>query len=800
MLILLLAAAGAVGTVPVMAPALPGSAPEAALAGGAQKAAESTPTAPGVIKAEAKLVLVDVIATDKKGNHIQDLEVKDFRVFEDDEEQPITSFSQVSSAKSPAGPGQAHYIVLFFDNSTMAPADQMRARQAAAQFVQKAAGSDRLVAVVDFGGILRIAQNFTANADLLTRAMAGTKFSAVQPNERGQTTQIASLAATNPIQVRSDFAARSVLLAIRSLSKTLRTVSGRKTLIMFSGGFPLNPERESELTATIDAANKSNVAIYAVDVRGLMGLGTSGNSDFTGSDRQFPGTPPGAELRESPFLHDPRLLAALGGALAFTPQQGGGGGGAGGGGGGAGGGGGDAGGRGGAGGGGGAGGPGGGAGGAGGGAGGGPGGGSRGDPVGGPTGNTGRGNFDPSGNRGGDRFGNQPGFPTNPNRSIIPPLMESVATNQQVLHALAVGTGGFTIFNTNDFAAGLTKISKDLDDYYVLGYVPPSQIHDGNYHRIRVKVERKGISLRARNGYFDTKSQDLLAGRPEGKVLEQRAADSAPGDFSVSLTAPYFYTSANVARINLTLDIPGSALSFEKEKGKFHSEINVLGIAYREDNSVGARFSDTVKLDVEKKELKELAKASYSYQNAFNVGPGKYNLKVVLSAGGEKFGKYETPLTIEPFNGKVFHLSGVALTDKLVPTSKLTARLESTLLEERTPLVVRGVQIIPSANNKFSRDGKVGLYVEVYEPAPVAKNSVLVGILYSIVDRKTNKQVFDSNTIPVNDFVEEGNPVIPVLVKVPVNDLQAGQYRVEVRARDSSGNVSPLHAAEFAVE
>ncbi len=378
--------------------------------------------------------------------------------------------------------------------------------------------------------------------------------------------------------------------------------------------------------------------------------------------------------------------------------------------------------------------------------------------------------------------------------------MESVATNQQVLHALAVGTGGFTIFNTNDFAAGLTKISKDLDDYYVLGYVPPSQIHDGSYHRIRVKLERKGISLRARNGYFDTKSQDLLAGRPEGKVLEQRAADSAPGDFSVSLTAPYFYTSANVARINLTLDIPGSALSFEKEKGKFHSEINVLGIAYREDNSVGARFSDTVKLDVEKKELKELTKASYSYQNAFNVAPGKYNLKVVLSAGGEKFGKYETPLTIEPFNGKVFHLSGVALTDKLVPMSRLTARLESTLLEERTPLVVRGVQIIPSANNKFSRDGKVGLYVEVYEPVPVVKNSVLVGILYSIVDRKTNKQVFDSNTIPVNDFVEEGNPVIPVLVKVPVNDLQAGQYRVEVRARDSSGNVSPLHAAEFAVE
>ena len=68
---------------------------------------------------------------------------------------------------------------------------------------------------------------------------------------------------------QSDFAARSVLLSIREVAKTLRGVPGRKTLILFSAGFPLTPDRQSELTATIDALNKANIAVYPVDVRGL---------------------------------------------------------------------------------------------------------------------------------------------------------------------------------------------------------------------------------------------------------------------------------------------------------------------------------------------------------------------------------------------------------------------------------------------------------------------------------------------------------------------------------------------------
>src|SRR5207245_9045016 len=94
---------------------------------------------------------------------------------------------------------------------------------------------------------------------------------------------------------------------------------------------------------------------------------------------------------------------------------------------------------------------------------------------------------------------------------------------------------------------------------------------------------------------------------------------------------------------------------FNKEKGEYRANLNVLGIAYRADGTVGARFSDTVNLDLEKDEWKEFTKLPYRYENQFDAASGAYKLTIVLSAGGDAFGKFESPLTIDAYDGK--HLS-----------------------------------------------------------------------------------------------------------------------------------------------
>ncbi|MGC2770946.1 MAG: VWA domain-containing protein, partial [Candidatus Sulfotelmatobacter sp.] len=237
----------------------------------AQQASPATADDVGVIRAETRLVLVDTVVTDKKGEYVRDLTQKDFKVWEDGKEQAVTSFSFEESANS-TNP-QPHYLVLFFDNSTMDLGDQARARDAAAKFIDANAGPGRLIAIADFGGTVHISQNFTADPERLKQVVAGLKGSSVSPNAQPPV-MVASMGSPSIgpslSNAEADFGVQTVLLALRSLAKSLSTVPGRKSLVMLTSGFKMNPEYQSELTAVIDTCNRSNVAVYPIDVRGLV--------------------------------------------------------------------------------------------------------------------------------------------------------------------------------------------------------------------------------------------------------------------------------------------------------------------------------------------------------------------------------------------------------------------------------------------------------------------------------------------------------------------------------------------------
>ena len=750
----------------------------------AQQSTQAETGNAGVFHAETRLVLVDSVVTDKKGNYVKDLTQKDFKVWEDGKEQPVTSFSYEESAGSPTN-ARPHYMVLFFDNSTMDRGDQAQARVAAAKFIDANAGPDRLIAVAEFGGTVHISQNFTADADRLKQVVMGIKNSTVSPNGDSSAT-VASIAppslGPSLSNAEADFGVRSVLLALRSLAKSMSSVPGRKTLVMLTSGFPLNPEYQSELTAVVDTCNKSNVAIYPIDVRGLVVPslpGSHGRLELP-SIRPESGSLIAATLRypstrsQAPFLR----LAAFAEPLALLPPQhvGGGGGG--------------------------------GHGGTGGGGTGGTGGGGRGGggtvgTGGGHGGNNGGGH---GGNNGGGTVGRTGNTVSNTNRyntysqprAIVPQFPASANDNQQVLYQLADGTGGFVILNTNDLLGGLDRIAKDQNQYYLLGYKPGAS-EEGSCHTLRVKVDRGGTTVRARSGYCNARPADLLAGNPIEKDLETRASGEMKGNVSALMQAPFFYTSPNTARVHLAVEIPSNALKFEKVKGKQHATVNILGIAYKPDNSIGARFSDTANVDLDgKKEVEEFQNEPYHYENQFEIASGEYKLKVVFSSGNESFGKIEAPLSIDAYGEKEFSMSGLALSNNIRRTSDITTGLDSQLLEDRTPLMVQGMEVAPSASNQFKKTDTAGLYAEVYEPLLKGPSPPKVGFEIKVVERKTGQEKFSQRQRI--ELGNTGDPVIPLGLQLPLVKLDPGSYRVELRAEDSAGNATKTRAADFEVQ
>lgn len=756
----------------------------------ASAAANQTPnTGTPTLRSEARIVRVDVIITDKKGNYVHDLTASDFHVFDNDKEQKIINFT-TGRAQASAGVGDRHYMVLFFDDSTMDTGDQVRARQAAVKFIDANAGPDRVMAVVDFTGTLRILQNFSADPAKLKTATEYAKTSAVSPSSSGSelSSPIQSSLTNTPLgpslfDSQNDFGVYTLLLGIRRLAKDLINVPGRKSVILFTSGFPLTPEAEAELTATISECNKANVAIYPLDVRGLIAPAPMPTGPTGPGTMLLPDTPAATQLAANSGMvpangvetHARLVLAAY--RLpdpAADPQHGGapvgGGGGH-------------------------------------------PGGGG---PVGGaPSGGGGKpgGGTGPApspGSPGGSKsgvgggaslpygYGYPMGTNTVPPQAIVPQLPDTGVGNQSVLYALADGTGGFPILNDNDLLGGLVKIANEQNEYYLLGY-SPLDVADGSCHTLKVRVEH-GLRVRARTGYCTAKPSDMLAGKPIEKDLEARAGGNSATAAFGSMEAPFFYTSPNAARVNVSLEIPSSSVDFSKDKGKYHAEVNILGIAYRPDGSVGARFSDEVTLDFEKDAWKHFLESPMRYQNQFEVAPGKYRLDVVLSAGGQNFGKYEAALDIDPYNGKTFSLSGLALSNQIEQAQGLGVAVTAALLQDRTPLVVGNFQLVPSGSNRFKKADSVALYAQVYDPSLAGPNAPAVRVAFRVVDTKTGHEVIPTEAVDATSFVEKGNPVVPLALNLPVQKLPSGSYRLDMQAYDMSGTLSKVRSVEFAEE
>jgi VWFA-related protein len=652
--------------------------PLASPGGQGSPAAPAATSVSGNVKSESKLVVLEVVAKDHKGRPVTDLTQNDFRVFDDDQEQSLTFFSHESSSNGGAANSQ-RYIVLFFDDTNMSPDVEKTTRSLAAKFAEESAAPSRLMAVVNFGGSLEVKQTFTPDPALAKAAVTRGKLAGM----RGGLPVVYQGGGLGPLIVKGtegDYDARSVLQGLRDVAESIGATSGRKSLVLFSSGFILYPERQAELTATIDALNRANIAVFPVDASGVVNSLTSADANSS------------------------------------TPQSG-------------------------------------------------------------------------------------MGLRALPGPNMETPDSSSVhlAINQLILTALAKGTGGFEIFNTNEFLKELDQAKKDMDDYYSLGYVQPAQVHDGSYRNVKIKVERRGIELRYRTGYFDSKSPDLLLGTPEGKAIEARLDSGAPGEVPLSVVTPYFYPEPEVARVDLGLRMPGSAIVFVKKKGEFHSEVHILGIAYRSNGSTAVRFSDTVKLDYDKLKVKEFAENSFTYASSFKIAPGSYTLKLAISSG-DKFAKYETPFYVQPFHVDRLSLAGPVLGEKYFPLNKLTANMESSLNEDRPQHVFNNMELVPEVVYRFHKNSHRVAYVEIYDPSLKTDHPSTVGVQFAIVDQKSHKQIFLSSAMPIGGFIRAENPLVPVAFKLPIAQFQAGDYRVEIVARDASGRSSSIRSADFSIE
>jgi VWFA-related protein len=734
-----------------------------------------------VIRVEVPIVTVDVVVTDKKGNAIKGLTKADFRVFEEGVLQEITNFEyssetdpaeQFASLTSDRGipPERQNYILFLFDNTSMDVPSQQHAREAAAKFIDENLRAADLVAIANYRNSMQLLQNFTSNKRRLAQALG------VVVGPEGNSTGAApdtisrGLSAQAQQSLRSlstGYDARNLMIAMRALFTSLRSIKGRKSLIVFSGGVNLSQDSSVDLVSAIDAANKANVTVYTIDAKGLT----------VEPPTVSPTRPSRISFNTSPLVSPAGIFVNSfqrppGGTGGGTTGGGTGGGTRGGG--------------------------------TGGGTSGGIGGGTGGGTGGGSGGGTGGGTF--GGNAGGTRGGNSYGInspdPFGSRRSPDQRLDQlSLNEMKDVLFTMATETGGFYIRNSNDFTRGLQDINTEIRNFYSMGYESNSKIHNGKFRAIKVEVLKKGMQIKYRKGYFDQKPLDALAGTPAEKPLNRAIEEKAPlTALPLKFVADFFYEGPGQARAPITVLVPIAKLKFKKERDLRTDALDIVGVAFSENGSQAARFSDTVNVRFANDQMKKLPEnATLTLPNYFKLAPGKYHLKIALHDEGDQIGTVEQDLEIPPYTGTQLATSSLVMSSEMRELSSLINSLESQLLDDKNPLIYNGLKVYQSVDRKFYQDQPVGLYFNVYNLA-IDPKSNKPNLLLSLTIIRGDKIVSQLPLSRATDLPAIENGRLPIGTWLSLKSLPPGQYTLQVMVRDGITNLSRYLREDFTVE
>jgi VWFA-related protein len=264
------------------------------------------------IEVTTELVLVNVVAHDKKGNLVRDLKKGDFTLFEDGKKQDISTFDfENVDALATAGAAEAtvagvtgtgsllrsgkkapasldardrRLMLLFFDFSAMDPEQIDRSVEAAKKFVSTKMQPADLMGLVSLATNMRVDLDFTDDKAKLLAALTAYNSGQGQGFDNGSTGSAEGAAETSGAFSADDtdfntFNADRKLLALQSLMQALGKLPQKKSLIYFSNGITQSgADNQSALRATTAAAVKANVSIYSLDIRGLQAFPPGGEA------------------------------------------------------------------------------------------------------------------------------------------------------------------------------------------------------------------------------------------------------------------------------------------------------------------------------------------------------------------------------------------------------------------------------------------------------------------------------------------------------------------------------------------
>ena len=359
--------------------------------------------------------------------------------------------------------------------------------------------------------------------------------------------------------------------------------------------------------------------------------------------------------------------------------------------------------------------------------------------------------------------------------------------SQETLTTLSVDTGGKAFLDNNDFSPAFAQIQRDTSAYYVIGFHSTDTARDGRFRKLTVKVNRPGVKLEYRPGYYAPADFRHSGKEDRERELEEELASDLPAtDVALYLDAYYFRLDENRFYVPVSLIVPGSQIPFIKGGDKDKATLDVIGEVIDEAKRPIGHVRETVKLNVN--EDQQARQKNIQYSTSFNLPPGKYHLKFVVRENQNgRMGSFEADVSLPDMKKTPLKLSSILLASQRVPT------------KATNPLVHDGEQYVPNISHVFRQGQHLYLFYEVYGPAKVkpvtdaatgAQTKMLKGsinLLSSLELIQGSTKVFETPVVQATALNAAGRDAVAVQLDVPLDKLKPGTYIGQLNVVDDAG-------------
>jgi VWFA-related protein len=346
--------------------------------------------------------------------------------------------------------------------------------------------------------------------------------------------------------------------------------------------------------------------------------------------------------------------------------------------------------------------------------------------------------------------------------------------SQGGLARLAEDTGGFLVRDTNDITTGFKRIDEDVRFHYLLTYSPQSDVLDGKFRTISVKVKRPGTTVYARKGYRAIRTPDASPRFSyEAAALVMLDGATLPNAFASRVGAFLFPEKERPGLTPIVVRVMTDALRFDVDakRGTYNAQAAVVVRIRDGNNQVVQKLSQQYVLSAASAELEAARTGEILFYREVDLPPGAYEVEsLVYDAVAEKGSGRVSTVVVPGQQSAPLRMSSLVL----VSRSEKTARTRAA--GEKSPPFYYGDRLLyPNLGEPLRREDALSFYFVVYPVAGRCACEMRVALL-------RNGRSLGETTRALQPT---GDPRLPHLAQLPIENLTPGTYELRVTVTDT---------------